>query len=79
LKEAILAGVNGANKSGVAGFVCDLAQDIPTSAAALLGRLIPVNMAGGVWEIWSFLVPMMRCKSRHGFECVFLGFAPGRK
>jgi hypothetical protein len=38
LKEAILAGVNGANKLGVAGFVCDLAQDIPTSAAALLGR-----------------------------------------
>ena len=48
LKEAILAGVNGANKRGVAGFVCDLAQDIPTSAAALLGRLIPVNMAGAL-------------------------------
>jgi hypothetical protein len=48
LKEAILAGINGANKLGVAGFVCDLAQDIPTSAAALLGRLIPVNMAGAL-------------------------------
>jgi hypothetical protein len=48
LKVAILAGVNGANKRGVAGFVCDLAQDIPASAAALLGRLIPVNMAGAL-------------------------------
>ena len=46
LKEAILAGVNGSNPLGVAGFVCDLALDIPTSAAALLGRLIPFSMAG---------------------------------
>jgi hypothetical protein len=46
LKEAILAGVNGSNPLGVAGFVCDLAQDIPTSAAALLGRLIPVSTGG---------------------------------
>jgi hypothetical protein len=46
LKEAILAGVNGSNEQGVAGFVLDLALDTPTSAAALLGRLIPVSMAG---------------------------------
>ena len=46
LKEAILAGVNGSNPLGVAGFVCDLSQNTPTSAAALLGRLIPVSMAG---------------------------------
>jgi hypothetical protein len=46
LKEAILAGVNGSNKQGVAGFVLDLSLNTPTSAAALLGRLIPVSMAG---------------------------------
>jgi hypothetical protein len=46
LKEAILAGVNGSNKLGVAGFVMDLSIDTPTSAAALLGRLIPVSMVG---------------------------------
>src|ERR1700729_615231 len=46
LKEAILAGVNGSNKQGVAGFVLDLSVDTPTSAAALLGRLIPVSMVG---------------------------------
>ena len=46
LKEAILAGVNGSNEQGVAGFVLDLCLDTPTSAAALLGRLIPVSMAG---------------------------------
>jgi hypothetical protein len=46
LKEAILAGVNGSNKQGVAGFVLDLSLDRPTSAAALLGRLIPVSMVG---------------------------------
>jgi hypothetical protein len=48
LKEAILAGVNGSNEQGVAGFVLDLSLDTPTSAAALLGRLIPVNMAGAL-------------------------------
>src|SRR6185437_14710342 len=48
LKEAILAGVNGSNKQGVAGFVLDLALETPTSAAALLGRLIPMAMAGGI-------------------------------
>ena len=46
LKEAILAGVNGSNKQGVAGFVLDLSLNTPTSAAALLGRLIPVSTAG---------------------------------
>ena len=46
LKEAILAGVNGSNSQGVAGFVLDLSLDTPTSAAALLGRLIPVSMVG---------------------------------
>jgi hypothetical protein len=46
LREAILAGVNGSNKQGVAGFVLDLSLDTPTSAAALLGRLIPVSMLG---------------------------------
>jgi hypothetical protein len=46
LKEAILAGVNGSNEQGVAGFVLDLSLNTPTSAAALLGRLIPVSMAG---------------------------------
>jgi hypothetical protein len=39
LKEAILAGVNGSNKQGVAGFVLDLSLNTPTSAAALLGRV----------------------------------------
>jgi hypothetical protein len=48
LKEAILAGVNGSNKLGVAGFVCDLSLDTPTSAAALLGRLIPVSTVGAL-------------------------------
>src|ERR1700722_2924023 len=48
LREAILAGVNGSNPLGVAGFVCDLSQDTPTSAAALLGRLIPGSMAGAL-------------------------------
>ena len=33
---------------GVAGFVLDLSLDTPTSAAALLGRLIPVTMTGTV-------------------------------
>lgn len=46
LKEAILAGINGSNSQGVAGFVLDLSLDTPTSAAALLGRLIPVSMIG---------------------------------
>lgn len=46
LKEAILAGVNGSHTLGVAGFVLKLSLDTPTSAAALLGRLIPVSMAG---------------------------------
>jgi hypothetical protein len=46
LKEAILAGVNGSNKQGVAGFVLDLCLNTPTSAAALLGRLIPVSTGG---------------------------------
>jgi len=46
LKEAILAGVNGSNKQGVAGFVLDLSLNTPTSAAALLGRLIPVSTEG---------------------------------
>lgn len=46
LKEAILAGVNGSNKQGVAGFVLDLSLNTPTSAAALLGRLIPVSTQG---------------------------------
>jgi hypothetical protein len=46
LKEAILAGVNGSHKLGVSGFVLKLALDTPTSAAALLGRLIPVSMVG---------------------------------
>src|ERR1700719_2428557 len=46
LKEAILAGVNGSNPQGVAGFVLDLSLDTPTSAAALLGRLIPVSTGG---------------------------------
>ena len=48
LKEAILAGVNGSNKQGVAGFVLDLSLNTPTSAAALLGRLIPVSMTGTI-------------------------------
>ena len=48
LKEAILAGVNGSNEQGVAGFVLDLSLDTPTAAAALLGRLIPVSMAGAL-------------------------------
>jgi hypothetical protein len=48
LKEAILAGVNGAHELGVAGFVLALAMETPTSAAALLGRLIPVSMGGAV-------------------------------
>ena len=48
LKEAILAGVNGSNKQGVAGFVLDLSLNTPTSAAALLGRLIPGSMAGAL-------------------------------
>ena len=48
LKEAILAGINGSNEQGIAGFVLDLAIDTPTSAAALLGRLIPVSMAGAL-------------------------------
>lgn len=48
LKAAILDGVNGSNERGISGFVCDLATDIPTSAAALLGRLIPINLGGGL-------------------------------
>ena len=46
LKEAILAGVNGSHRLGVSGFVLKLSLDTPTSAAALLGRLIPVSMVG---------------------------------
>jgi hypothetical protein len=46
LKEAILAGVNGSHPLGVSGFVLKLSIDTPTSAAALLGRLIPVSMGG---------------------------------
>ena len=41
-----LAGVNGSNKQGVAGFVLDLSIDTPTSAAALLGRLSLVDGGG---------------------------------
>jgi hypothetical protein len=46
LKEAILAGVNGSHPLGVSGFVLKLSVETPTSAAALLGRLIPVSMVG---------------------------------
>lgn len=46
LKEAILAGINGSHEQGIAGFVLKLSWDTPTSAAALLGRLIPVSMIG---------------------------------
>ena len=46
LKEAILAGVNGSNPLGVAGFVLDLSLDTPTSAAALLGAAHP-RLDGG--------------------------------
>lgn len=46
LKEAILAGVNGSHPLGVSGFVLKLSIETPTSAAALLGRLIPVSMVG---------------------------------
>ena len=48
LKEAILAGVNGSHPLGVSGFVLKLSLDTPTSAAALLGRLIPVSMTGTI-------------------------------
>ena len=48
LKEAILAGVNGSHPLGVSGFVLKLSIETPTSAAALLGRLIPVSMVGAL-------------------------------
>jgi hypothetical protein len=48
LKQAILAAFNGAHPEGLAHWVCDQAQDNPTSAMALLGRLIPVSMEGEI-------------------------------
>src|ERR1700722_3199460 len=48
LKEAILAGVNGSHPLGVSGFVLKLSIETPTSAAALLGRLIPVSAVGAL-------------------------------
>ena len=43
LREAILAGVNGAHPEGLSCWVRDLATETPTSAAALLGRLVPLS------------------------------------
>jgi len=41
VKEAILAGLNG-GEGGLAAFVAQLREENPTSAAALLGRFIPI-------------------------------------
>ena len=47
LKEAILAGVNGSPTSkALRASSLDLPLNTPTSAAALLGRLIPVSTEG---------------------------------
>lgn len=43
LKAAILNGVHSANPKGLEAWITALAKDTPTSAAALLGRLIPVE------------------------------------
>ena len=48
LKRAILDGVHNANEKGLQAWVTALAKDTPTSAAALLGRLIPTNLEGSV-------------------------------
>ena len=41
VKEAILAGLNG-GEGGLAAFVAQLREENPASAAALLGRFIPI-------------------------------------
>jgi hypothetical protein len=43
VKQMILDGINSAHEHGMAFWVRELATDTPTSAAALLGRLIPVS------------------------------------
>jgi hypothetical protein len=48
LKKAILAAFNGAHPQGLSAWVCEQAEDNPTSAMALLGRLIPVSMEGEI-------------------------------
>ena len=48
LKAAILDGIHNANPHGLQAWITLLATETPTSAAALLGRLIPVSMQGQV-------------------------------
>jgi len=48
LKQAILDAVNSAHNEGLFGFVRDSAVETPTAALALLGRLLPMAMSGGV-------------------------------
>ena len=48
LKQVILDALHNANDEGLFGFVRDTACETPTSAMALLGRLIPVSMQGQV-------------------------------
>jgi len=48
LKQVILDGLHNTNDEGLFGFVRDTATDTPTAGLAILGRLIPVSMAGTV-------------------------------
>jgi hypothetical protein len=48
LKQAILDGINSAHEHGIAHWVRELAQETPTSAAALIGRLVPLQTEGRV-------------------------------
>ena len=40
--------MNSANAEGLHGFIRDTAMETPTAGLSLLGRLIPVNMAGAL-------------------------------
>jgi hypothetical protein len=43
LRAAILSGFNGAHRNGLAAWVLQQAQENPTAALSLLGRLIPAH------------------------------------
>jgi hypothetical protein len=46
LKQTILDGLHNTNDEGLFGFVRDTAIETPTAGLSILGRLIPVSLAG---------------------------------
>ena len=48
LKQTILDAMSNISEDGLFGFIRDSAKETPTAGLSLLGRLIPVNMAGAL-------------------------------